>query len=98
MSCLAVEKPTVTLIAIQKQEAAKWYFKKKDYEKAAELCEAAIASWERVEKAKLKVTPDWNIEFNIVQCRELLNKCKTRMAFVDEDKGKDPGPQGKDLY
>jgi hypothetical protein len=72
--------------AIQKQNAAEHYYKKKDYAKAKKLCEEAIASWNQIKQAKSKTTPDWAINNNITRCENILDKSRPYITSLHEHK------------
>ena len=72
--------------AIQKQNAAEHYYKKKDYAKAKKLCEEAIASWNQVKQAKTKKTPDWVINNNITRCENILDKSSEYITSLHEER------------
>ncbi len=84
-SCQAMKGSGIRDTAIQKQNAAEYYYKKKDYAKAKKLCEEAIASWNQVKQAKIKKTPDWAINNNITRCENILDKSSEYITSLHEE-------------
>jgi hypothetical protein len=86
VSCQAKKISGIRDTAIQKQNAAEHYYKKKDYAKAKKLCEEAIASWNQIKQAKSKTTPDWAINNNITRCENILDKSRPYITSLHEHK------------
>ena len=86
VSCQAKKISGIRDTAIQKQNAAEHYYKKKDYAKAKKLCEEAIASWNQIKQAKSKTTPEWAINSNITRCENILDKSRPYITSLHEHK------------
>lgn len=79
VSCQSMQGPGIRDTALRKQNAAMYYYKQKDYEKAKVLCEEAIELWNKIKGLPISAAPDWAIENNIARCKNILSGCRNKM-------------------
>ena len=86
VSCRSMGTRGISDTAIQKNNAAKYYYNKKDCVKAKELCEEAITLWNQIKEKKIKPTPEWAINKHISRCENIIEKCSDYITSFEKYK------------
>ena len=84
LSCQPTRETHIRDAAAQKQDAALYYYENKDFAKAKGLCEEALESWDQLKEVLMRRTPDWTIDKNIAECRNIITRCDKRMRLHPE--------------